>query len=107
MMMSAASAISKPPPRQRPLTAAITGFQRSNREQNPPKPVAGSFGTPWAAVHLRSLPEENAFSPAPVMTATQTFESAATSSHAVDSSSMAGGWRAFITSGRLIVIVAT
>ena len=44
MMMSEASAISKPPPIATPLTAAITGFSRSKRLARPPKPLAGCTG---------------------------------------------------------------
>ena len=82
-MMSHASAISRPPPSAKPFTAAMTGFQRSKRAVMPPKPVAGMRGMPCSAVHLRSLPAENAFSPAPVRIATQASGSAAKSSHAL------------------------
>ena len=56
-----------------------------------------------AAWYLRSLPALNARSPAPVTTATQRSGSAAKSSKTRSSSKLAGGWMAFITSGRLMV----
>ena len=102
-MMSHASAISSPPPSATPFTAAISGFQMSSRKTMPPKPPFGMRGMPCVAVHLRSLPAEKARSPAPVRMATQVSGSAANSSHTADSSSFAGGWSAFMTSGRLMV----
>ena len=103
-MMSQARAISNPPPIATPLTAAISGLFRSKRAVMPPKPVAGaSLRSPPAAVYLRSLPALNARPPAPVMIATHRSGSAANSSNTLDSSALAGGWRAFITSGRSIV----
>ena len=44
MMMSQASAISKPPPMATPFTAAITGLSRSKRLASPPKPLGGWTG---------------------------------------------------------------
>src|SRR5262245_36008114 len=101
---SQASAISKPPPIATPLTAAITGFGLSKREVSPAKPVRGISGfAPAPAWNLRSLPALKARSPAPVMIATQRSGSATNSSKTFSSSKFAGGWSAFITSGRFIV----
>ena len=53
MMMSQASAISKPPPMATPLTAAITGLSRSWRLVSPPKPLGGLCGrSPVLALQL-------------------------------------------------------
>ncbi len=102
-MRSHASAISSPPPSATPFTAAITGFSRSVRDVMPAKPLRGMRGIPCIAVHLRSLPAEKAFSPAPVTTATRMSPSSAKSFQQASSSSCAGGWSAFITSGRFKV----
>ena len=76
MMMSHASASSRPPPTATPLTAAIIGFgQWKSRVMRP----NGGRASPWTspplavrcAVTLRSLPAENARSPDPVRIATQ------------------------------------
>ena len=70
-MTSHASAISRPPPSAKPFTAAMIGFNRSKRAVRPANPFFGTRGMPCWAVHLRSLPAENAFSPAPVRMPTQ------------------------------------
>ncbi len=105
-MMSQARAISKPPPRATPFTAAITGLNRSCRSVMPPKPPLHftSKRSPEAAA-LRSLPAEKARSPAPVMMATQASSSAAKASKARPSSALAGGCSAFMRSGRSMVMV--
>ena len=99
MMMSQASAISKPPPMAMPFTAAITGLSRSKRLARPPKPLAGWTGRlpvlAWiSAWYLRSLPAQKALSPAPVMMATQRSGLAWNSSNASTISWFAMGWQA-------------
>ncbi len=59
--------------------------------------------SPPPAWYFKSLPALNARSPAPVMMATHRSGSFWNSSKTSDSSAFAGGWRAFMTSGRLIV----
>ena len=87
----------------------MIGFQHSKSAVIPPKPwkLSGrrSPRLRAAAVYLRSLPAEKARSPAPVMIATQASSSSRKTFQASISSAVAGGWREFITSGRLIVIV--
>ncbi len=82
--MSQDSAVSKPPPIANPFTAAIMGFSKSKREDKPAKPVGGAVPLPPCAVYFKSLPAVNAFSPAPVKTATHKSESAAKSSQTFD-----------------------
>ena len=105
-MMSQASAISRPPPIAQPLTAAIVGLKSSKRVRSPPHPVPGRGGSSGAGRYFRSFPAEKARSPAPVRIATQRSGSAAKSSQISVNSSVAGRWRAFITSGRFIVMTA-
>jgi len=66
MMRSQASAISKPPPIATPFTAAMIGLSQSKREVRPAKPPLSQPRLPPAACHFRSLPAQNALSPAPV-----------------------------------------
>ena len=110
-MMSHASASSSPPPTATPLTAAIIGFgQWKSRVIRP----NGGRVSPWmslplavrSAVALRSLPAENARSPAPVRIATQTCGSSRKSSQISASSRCASRCSAFMTSGRLSVTYA-
>ncbi len=103
MMMSQASAVSNPPPIATPLTAAMRGLSRSKRWLSPANPVAGRGPRRPAAWTLRSLPAENARSPAPVMIPTQRSGLAANSFHTWSNSQCASLCKAFITSGRLIV----
>ena len=77
MMRSQASAISKPPPIATPLTAAMIGLSQSKRVVSPAKPPLSQPRLPPAACHFRSLPAQNALSPAPVTTATHCSGSAA------------------------------
>ena len=77
MMRSQASAISKPPPMATPLTAAMIGLSQSKREVSPAKPPLSQPRFPPAACHFRSLPAQNALSPAPVTIATHCSGSAA------------------------------
>ena len=77
MMRSQASAISKPPPIATPLTAAMIGLSQSKRVVRPAKPPLSQPRLPPAACHFRSLPAQNALSPAPVTIATHCSGSAA------------------------------
>jgi hypothetical protein len=86
MMMSDASASSKPPPMAMPLTAAIRGLVRSKRKVMPPKPVAGRARVPPSACHFRSLPALKARGPSPVRMAIQRSGSFSKSSNIFDSS---------------------
>ena len=63
-----------------PLTAAITGFSLLVREHRPANPEAGIDISPPPADTLRSLPLQNAFSPAPVIIAAQSSWSRSNSS---------------------------
>ena len=81
------------------ITQPVTG----GRAKMQWKPDFGMRGRPCCTVHLRSLPAEKAFSPAPVRIATQQSGSAPKSFHTRSSSSCAGGWSAFITAGRFMV----
>src|SRR5271156_5173875 len=103
MMMSQASAISNPPPSANPFTAAMIGLVISKRAVMPAKPPLLICGRSprCSAVHLRSLPAENARSPAPVRIATHITRSPAKSSHTWSISRWHGGCSAFMTSGRL------
>ena len=108
MIRSQASAISKPPPMATPFTAAITGLvevEAAESARRSPRPAsrAGrrSPGT------FRSLPAENARSPAPVTIATHWPSSAAKSLKISSSSKWASECSAFITSGRFRVTMVT
>ena len=65
---SQASAISNPPPRANPSTAAMTGLT-GGRATIPAKPRPGTVGISPRANPLRSMPAQNV-PPAPVMTQT-------------------------------------
>ena len=75
MRRSHHSAISSPPARHQPDTAAIVGFDGMRREKpsGPPGPSAAGRTCRCA---LRSAPAQNATSPAPVMTSTRASSSA-------------------------------
>src|SRR5690606_28662111 len=103
--MSQHKAVSNPPPMANPFTAAISGFSRSKRVDRPANPVGGGVPLPPWAVYLRSLPAENALSPAPVSTATHKSSSAAKSSHTRDISLCMGACTALYTSGRFMVTI--
>ena len=107
MMMSQASAVSNPPPIAQPFTAAISGLSRSKRCVMPAKPFGPLGRRRPAACTFRSLPAENARSPAPVMMPTHRSSRAANSSHTVASSSFASACSAFSTSGRFSVTMRT
>src|SRR5260221_8144267 len=100
MMRSQASAISKPPPMATPLTAAMIGLSQSKREVSPAKPPLSQPRFPPAACHFRSLPAQNALSPAPVTIATHCSGSAQKSSNSLFSSKCASICSALYTSGR-------
>ena len=89
MMMSQASAVSNPPPIAQPFTAAIIGLSRLKRCVMPAKPFGPLGRRRPAACTFRSLPAENARSPAPVMMPTHRSSRAANSSHTAASSSFA------------------
>ena len=99
-MRSQASAISKPPPMATPLTAAMIGLSQSKREVSPAKPPVSQPRLPPAACHFRSLPAQNALSPAPVTIATHCSGSAEKSSNTLFSSKCASVCSALYTSGR-------
>src|SRR4051794_3478505 len=101
-----------------PLTAAMTGFQRSlvfgpsrlpgsswwNGELVKPMPPSA---VPSPTMLLRSRPVQNARSPAPVSTMTRTSSSVRSRRHNADSSSSIRPSNAFMTSGRLSVTQPT
>ena len=115
MRMSQAMAISSPPARQKPLTAAMIGFQILSPRVIPPRP--GNFSSrsrlsmaeslaSMGIIFFRSAPAEKALSPAPVRIATQRFGSSRKSIQALPSSSLVSGSMEFMASGRLMVIMA-
>ncbi len=83
---SHASTISKPPASAAPLTAATSGFGNL-REAIPANPPFGDKMSPIspAAKAFRSMPAQNARSPVPVSTTTQTSGSSVISSKAAPS----------------------
>ena len=110
-MMSHASASSSPPPTATPLIAAMIGFGQSKSRVIRPNggrasPCTSPPSAVRSAVALRSLPAENARSPAPVRIATQTPGSSRKSSQISASSLCASRCNAFITSGRFSVTYA-
>src|SRR5882757_70862 len=105
MIRSQASAISNPPPIATPLTAAMIGLSQSKREVSPAKPPLSVPRLPPAACHFRSLPAQNALSPAPVTMATHWSGSAEKSSNTLLSSKCASICSALNTSGRDRVIM--
>src|SRR6202022_626960 len=100
MIRSQASATSKPPPIATPLTAAMIGLSQSKRVVRPEKPPFPHPRLPPAACHFKSLPAQNALSPAPVTMATHCSGSAAKSSNTLFSSKCASICSALYTSGR-------
>ena len=74
----------------------------------PPNPLSAmrTMPMPCSAVYRRSLPAENALSPAPVKMPTHTSGSFSKSFQISCSSKFAGGCRAFMRSGRFIVTMA-
>jgi len=106
--MSHAIAISSPPPRAKPLTAAMTGFERFSIVE---KAICPSFDASLASMppifesSLMSAPATNAL-PAPVRMTTATSSSPSMSCIAWMSSRIVSPFRAFKASGRSIVTVA-
>src|SRR5260370_23544104 len=100
MMRSRARASSKPPPIATPLTAAMIGLSQSKREVSPANPPVSQPRFPPAACHFRSLPAQNALSPAPVTIATHCSGSAQKSSNSLFNSKCASVCSALYTSGR-------
>ena len=75
ILMSDARAISVPPPKAMPLTAAITGLLRFSMAVKRLRMVrmnALTFSGGRVARSFRSAPAQKAFSPAPVMITTRT-----------------------------------
>src|ERR1700716_543992 len=83
-----------------PLRAAMIGLSQSNREVSPANPPLSQPRLPPAACHFRSLPAQNALSPAPVTIATHCPGSAQKSSNTLFSSKCASVCSALYTSGR-------
>ena len=81
MIRSQASAISKPPPIATPLTAAMIGLSQSKRDVSPAKPPLSPAALAPGGLPFRSLPAQNALSPAPVTMATHCAGSAQKSSN--------------------------
>ena len=75
---SQARTISRPPPRAAPLTAAMVGLRcfRWVKPANPPCSVKILACGPSRANAFKSIPEQNASSPVPVITTTHTSSSA-------------------------------
>ena len=100
--MSHARATSQPPPRAKPLMAAITGTPRASMASHMPWPRAANSraaSTSIPAMRAMSAPAENA-RPAPVSTTARTPGSAATSSSAARRSPINSGEKAFRASWR-------
>ena len=90
-----------------PLTAAITGFHTSwpwGRARPGSSYVYGSYSA--SGISLRSMPVQNARSPAPVSTTTRTSSSSRTWRHTASISSTMVVSNALWTSGRSSVTVA-
>ena len=99
-----------PPPRAKPLMAAITGFSRRSMALQTWYPMSDSsraFRAVMPFMALMSAPAENAFSPAPVMMTAFTVSSFCTSFRAARNSWASCVLHAFKASGRFSVIVPT
>src|SRR5258707_56537 len=90
-----------------PLTAAMIGLSQSKRDVSPANPPVSQPRFPPAACHFRSLPAQNALSPAPVTIATHCSGSAQKSSNTLFSSKCASVCSALYTSGRDSVTIVT
>ena len=101
-----------------PLTAPITGFQRSlalGPNQSPGSSYMKLLDVPYNAGEssnavngsLRSMPVQNARSPAPVSTTTRTSSSARSASHRSRQSRCMPAVKALWASGRFRTTVAT
>ena len=108
-MKSQARAISQPPPRAKPLTAAITGMGRACRLLITSWPNWANCLAPSGdrvAISVMSAPAMKDFSPAPVRIRTRTVSSAPTWWTASASSVRRAELRALRALGRLKVSVA-
>src|SRR6266545_364719 len=104
-----AMASSQPPPRAKPLTAAITGLpSRSMRSSTrcPRRERSLPSTGLCVASSAMSAPATNAFSPAPVRMTPRVAGSAARAAKAASSSSTVPSFRALSLSGRLMVTKA-
>src|SRR5262245_21927887 len=101
-----AIAISQPPPRAWPLSAATTGFAKRSirRSTRLPKRMNSDTSPPENA-EPRSAPAQKMRSPAPVMTTARTASSAAISVNAASSSRMSDSLMA-LAGGRFRVMTA-
>jgi hypothetical protein len=105
-----AIASSQPPPRAKPLTAAITGFpSRSIRSNSawPCRACSRPATGVCTASSLMSAPATNDFSPPPVRTMARTSASSRAAAISRSSSASVAAFSALSTFGRLIVIVRT
>src|SRR3954469_2817510 len=107
MRRSHASASSQPPPSAYPLIAAIVGRGKRSISAKSDELIAASPSSrPRSRLSLMSAPETNADSPPPVMITTPPALSAASVSRAARIAPTVSRSRAFLTSGRSMVIVA-
>jgi len=106
MRMVHAIAVSHPPPRAKPLIAAITGLPRFSTRSSTSCPtrldLSASIALACASSPM-SAPAMNALSPAPVRMTPRTAASSRASSKAVRKSFQVGVLRALSTFGRLSV----
>ncbi len=108
--MSQASASSQPPPRAKPLTAAIQGCGAPSMAATTLRPSNDAWRASSGLMSRNSAmsaPATKAFSPAPVSTTARTSASPAISSATASNSRLVAVFRAFITSGRVTVTTAT
>ena len=103
-------ASSSPPPRAKPLTIAITGFdsfstRRIMRVPRNEKSRPCTGVRPF--ISAMSAPATNAFGPAPVSTTARTAASASASAKAASSASRVAALSALSLSGRLMRMVRT
>ena len=109
ILMSQLMEISQPPPRAKPLTAAITGMGKVSILRNTSLPFLPN-ASPSALVRLLispiSAPATKDLAPAPVITRQRTV-ARSTASNVAFSSSSTCEFRAFSAFSRLMVMVAT
>ena len=104
-----AIASSQPPPRAKPLTAAMTGLPRFSMtlvRRWPCRVLSSASAGVSLAISAMSAPAANALSPAPVRMTPRTAASSRASLNASFSSAMVALLRALSTFGRLIVTYA-
>src|SRR5436190_12755359 len=102
-------ASSQPPPRAKPLTAAMTGLpHRSSRRiiACPASDRERPSMAPWPTISPMSAPATNALGPAPVRMTPRTAGSVSIRVTASSSSAMTAAFRALSLSGRLTVTSA-